>query len=148
MNVAGITKLFCGSQMIIFDRASPDLRWCVAWFSIGCVLVATVIYLSLTSNPIDLGVSFAYEDKLQHAFAYFVLMAWFGQLYHGRSERIIIALLLIFMGGTLEYFQSFNPHRFAEFGDMAANASGVILGFYLTLTNAKNGLLKIERWLA
>jgi VanZ family protein len=109
--------------------------------------VASVIYLSLTSDPIDLGVSFAYEDKLQHATAYFVLMAWFGQIYHGRSERIIIALLFICMGATLEYLQSFNPHRFTELGDMAANTTGVILGFYLTSTSAKNVLIRIERWL-
>jgi VanZ family protein len=112
------------------------------------MLVAAVIYLSLTSAPIDMGMSFPYEDKVQHATAYFVLMVWFGQIYHGRHERIILALLLICMGATLEYFQGFNPHRFAEFGDMVANASGVILGVFLTLTSAKNGLLKIERWLS
>lgn len=129
-----------------FNRACPDLRLCILWFSIGCLLVASVIYLSLTSDPVDFGVSFPYEDKVQHALAYFVLMAWFGQIYHGRSERIIVAMLFIIMGVTLEYFQSFNPHRYAEFGDMVANATGVILGFYLTLTNAKNGLRKIEGW--
>ena len=133
--------------MMLFNRACPDLKLCILWFSIGCLLVATVIYLSLTSDPVDIGVSFPYVDKVQHAFAYFVLMAWFGQIYHDRSERIMIALTFILMGVTLEYFQSFNPHRFAEFGDMVANATGVVLGFYLTLTNAKNGLFKIERWL-
>lgn len=127
-------------------KACADLRLCVLWLSIGCALVALVIFMSLTSSPIDIGVSLPYEDKVYHAFAYFVLMFWFGQIYHGRSERIIVALIFIFMGVMLEYFQSFNPKRFAEFADMLANATGVVLGFSLSLTRAKNILLKIEHW--
>ena len=132
---------------MLFAKTCQDLKLCVLWFVIGCLLVVSVIYLSLTSSPIDIGVSFPYEDKLQHALAYFTLMFWFAQIYHGRSERIMIAVTFIIMGGMLEYFQSFNPARFAELGDMAANASGVILGFYLTMSKAKYCLLKVERWL-
>jgi len=131
---------------MLFAKTCPDLKLCVLWLVLGIILVATVIYLSLTSSPVDLGTNFPYEDKVEHALAYFTLMFWFAQIYHGRSERILLAVIFISMGIMLEYFQSFNPHRYAEFGDMAANTTGVILGFYLTLTNARNCLLKIERW--
>lgn len=132
---------------MLLAKACPDLKLCVLWFIIGCLLVVAVIYLSLTSNPIDIEVSFPYIDKVEHALAYFTLMFWFAQIYHGRAERIVIAVIFIVMGGMLEYFQSFNPARFAEIGDMAANATGVIVGFYLTMSSAKNCLLKVERWL-
>lgn len=131
---------------MLLRKTCPDLKLCLLWLGIGCTLIAVVIYLSLTSNPVDLGTSFPYEDKVEHAFAYFTLMFWFAQIYHGRSERIMLAVIFVFMGAMLEYFQSMNPHRFAEFGDMAANTTGVILGFYVTTSGAKNCLLKIERW--
>jgi VanZ family protein len=103
-----------------------------------------VLYLSLTSNPFDIGVGFLYEDKVYHAFAYFVLMFWFAQIYHNRFQRNMIAMVLVFMGIMLEYLQSFNASRFSELGDFLANATGVALGFSLALTSAKNWLIKIE----
>ena len=56
----------------------------------------------------------------------------------------MIALVFVVMGITLEYVQSFDSARVFEFGDMVANASGVALGLYLSLTRVKNCLLKIE----
>jgi len=125
-------------------RAYPDLKLRFLWLSIGYALVVLVVFLSLTSNPVDTGLSFPYEDKVHHAFAYFVLMFWFAQIYHDKFQRYMIAIIFIIMGLTLEYLQSFDPKRMAEFGDMVANTTGVVLGLSLTITNAKNVLLKIE----
>ena len=94
-------------------KAYPELKLRYLWIVTGYMLVALVVYLSLTSNPIDTGMSFPYEDKLYHAFAYFTLMFWFSQIYHGRLQRNMIAAVFIFMGFTLEYLQSFDPKRFA-----------------------------------
>jgi VanZ family protein len=125
---------------------SPELRLRLLWLSIGYLLVATVLYLSLTSKlPIEIGGLFDYEDKLYHAVAYFILMAWFAQIYHQSNQRIIIALIFTVMGLMVEYLQSLNPARYAEFGDMIANAAGVILGFSLTLSSAKNILQRVEK---
>lgn len=125
---------------------SPKLRLRSLWLSIGYLLVTTVLYLSLTSKlPIEMGSLFDYEDKLYHALAYFILMAWFAQIYHQGNQRIIIALIFTVMGLMVEYLQSLNPARYAEFGDMVANAAGVLLGFSLTLSNAKNILQRVEK---
>jgi len=129
---------------MLFVKTHPDLKLRFLWLSIGYALILLVVFLSLTSNPVDTGLSFPYEDKVYHAFAYFVMMFWFAQIYHDKTQRNMIAIMFIAMGLTLEYLQSFDPKRMAEFGDMVANTTGVALGFSLAITNAKNILLKVE----
>jgi VanZ family protein len=107
--------------------------------------VAAVVFLSLTSNPIDMEMNFPYKDKVFHAFAYFTLMAWFSQIYHDRFQRNMIAVVFVFMGMTLEYLQGFDANRYFEFADMFANSIGVALGFSIALSGAKNILLNIEK---
>jgi VanZ family protein len=130
------------------NKAVPDLRLRFLWLSIGYALVALVVYLSLTSSPVDLDVSFPLQDKVFHALAYFALMAWFSQIYHARFQRNLFALAFVMMGISLECLQSFDPGRYFEFADMIANATGVALGFSIALTGAKNILLRIEKVLS
>ncbi len=125
-------------------EVTPDLKFRLLWLFIGYVLVAIVTFLSLTSNPIDTGLQFPYEDKMYHAFAYFTLMAWFAQIYHGKIQRYLVAVVFILMGCSFEYLQSLDVNRYAEFADIVANTLGVVAGFSLTLTEAKNTLVKIE----
>ncbi len=129
----------------MFAKADPDLKLRFIWLAFGYGLVTMVIFLSLTSQPVDLELSFPYEDKFFHALAYFVLMAWFAQIYHDKFQRNMIAVVFVFMGASLEYLQSFDPARYSEFGDIIANAVGVSLGFALALTNAKNILCRVEK---
>ena len=129
----------------MFTKAVPDLKLRFLWLTIGYALVAVVVFLSLTSSPVDLELSLPYEDKVFHAFAYFTLMAWFSQIYHDRFQRNMIAVVFVFMGITLEYLQGFDPDRYSEFGDIVANTTGVALGFSIALTGAKNILLRIEK---
>ncbi|MCK4834786.1 MAG: VanZ family protein [Gammaproteobacteria bacterium] len=128
----------------MFAKAVPYLKLRFLWITIGYALVASVVFLSLTSNPVDTGLEFPYQDKLFHALAYFTLMAWFGQIYHDKFQRNMIAVVFVFMGFTLEYLQSFDPNRYAEIGDMFANMAGVAIGFSLALTKAKSILVQIE----
>ncbi len=129
----------------MFAKTVTGLKLRFLWLSIGYVLVALVVFLSVSSNPVKIGMSFPYDDKLYHAFAYFILMAWFSQIYHDRFQRFMIAVVFVFMGIMLEYLQSFEPNRYYEFGDMIANSTGVALGFSISLTGAKNILLRIEK---
>ena len=131
--------------MSLFAKAEPDLKLRFLWLAIGYALVMLVVFLSLTSNPVSLEIELPYQDKFFHALAYFVLMAWFAQIYHDKFQRNMIALVFIFMGVTLEYLQSFDPNRYFEYADMVANSVGVALGFALALTGAKNILLKLEK---
>jgi VanZ family protein len=133
---------------MMFAKAYPDLKLRFLWLAIGYALVCLVVFLSLTSNPVDMGMGFPYQDKLSHMLAYFTLMAWFGQIYHHRFQRNMIALIFVIMGFTLEYLQSFDPNRMSETGDLVANVTGVALGFSLALSNAKNALVKIENIIA
>ena len=131
---------------MVISIVSPELKLRTLWLVIGYLLVSIVLYLSLTSKPpVEMGGLFEFEDKVYHAIAYFVLMAWFAQIYHKGNQRIFIALIFTVMGLGVEYLQSLNPARYAEFGDMVANATGVILGFSLTLTDAKYILQRVEK---
>jgi len=130
--------------MSVFAKAEPDLKLRFLWLAIGYALVMLVVFLSLTSDPVSLEMDFPNQDKFFHALAYFSLMAWFSQIYHDRFQRNMIALVFIFMGVTLEYLQGFNPNRYFDIADMVANSVGVVLGFSLALTGAKNILVRVE----
>jgi VanZ family protein len=123
---------------------NPALRYRALWLAIGYMLVALVLYLSLTSNPVQIDLKIEYLDKIFHTLAYFTLMFWFAQIYHDKKWRNGLAVVFILMGVGLEYLQSFDPARYYELADMAANTTGVVLGLLLALTPAKNILLSIE----
>ena len=123
---------------------NPALQYRSLWLTIGYMLVGLVLYLSLTSSPVDIDLDIDYQDKIFHAFAYFTLMFWFAQIYHNKFWRHGFAIAFVLMGAGLEYLQSFDPERYYELADMAANTTGVVLGLLLTLTSAKNILLNIE----
>ncbi len=131
--------------MSVFPKAVPDLKLRFLWLAIGYALVLLVVFLSLSSDPVELEMDFPNQDKFFHALAYFGLMAWFAQIYHDKFQRNMIALVFVFMGVTLEYIQGFDPNRYFEYADMVANTVGVALGFAVALTGAKNILLKLEK---
>lgn len=128
----------------MFAKAKPDLKLRFLWLAIGYALVMLVVFLSLTSDPIQLEMNFPNQDKAFHGLAYFALMAWFSQIYHDKFQRNMIALVFIVMGVTLEYIQGFDPNRYFEYADMVANSIGVALGFAVALTGAKNILVRLE----
>ena len=124
-----------------------ELKLRTLWLLIGYAMVSLIVFLSLTSSPVDTGMNFPYEDKIYHAFAYFTLMFWFGQIYHDRHKRIMLAVLFVAMGMLMEYLQSFDVNRMAEFADMVANTSGVVTGLIVAMSPAKNILLRLEAFL-
>ena len=129
------------------EMIDPKLKFRFIWLLVGYSLVSLVIYLSLTSRPVDVDIGVPFSDKLFHALAYFSLMIWFSQIYHVKLKRNVIALVFIVMGILLEYLQSFDPARSSEVADMVANTTGVALGFYLALSQAKNCLVIFEDWI-
>jgi VanZ family protein len=121
---------------------NPTHRYQKLWLAVGYALVALVIYLSVTSNPPDPGIEIPNFDKVAHTLAYFAMMGWFAQLYHIKKQRVIYALSFVVMGVTLEYVQSFDPARMAEFADMVANTSGVVIALLITRMPAFRLVLK------
>ena len=129
-------------------QENPTYRYQKLWLVIGYVLVSTVIYLSVSSNPPDPGIDVPYFDKIGHTLAYFILMGWFAQLYHLKKQRIIYALGFVAMGVAMEYVQSFDPARMAEFADMMANTSGVVVALLITRMSAFRLILqKVENYI-
>lgn len=115
------------------------LRYWRCWFGLGAVLVALVVFLSLTNlsqAPIT------YWDKLDHLIAYGGLMGWFGQLFIRWRSRFVIAVALIALGVTMEFVQGATGYRHFDWLDACANMLGVMLGFGTLLLGAD----KILRW--
>ena len=124
------------------QEINPVYRYQKLWLIIGYILIALVIYLSVSSAPPLPEVDVPYFDKLGHFLAYFILMGWFAQIYHVKKMRIIYALAFIFMGLAMEFIQSFDPARMAEFADMVANTSGVVIALLITRVPAFRLILK------
>ena len=125
---------------------------------IGFMLILLVIYYSVIGSPPMPSARIVvferelhpqtYFDKASHLLAYFVLMAWFAQIYHIKKQRIIYAISFIFMGVSLEVIQSFELIRKLEFMDMVANCSGVFIALLITKSRSfRVILLKIESYI-
>ena len=124
---------------------NDDLKYLALWQAGGYVLVLLIVYLSVTSNPVDIGPTFDFKDKVYHVAAYFLLMAWFVQIYRDAFVRYVIAAMFILMGVLMEFVQSFDPARYYEFGDMLANTAGVIFGFWFSSCLGKGLFARIEK---
>jgi VanZ family protein len=127
-------------------ESNPDLRYRSLWLVVGYMLVGLVIFLSVTSEPIDPGIDIPFIDKFFHALAYFTLMFWFAQIYHIKKQRLFYAVALVLMGVLMEYIQSFDPARSYEIADMVANTAGVLIAIVLSRSVLFSNVLgKIER---
>lgn len=97
-------------------------------FSFSVILIG-ITFLSLLPprSTIDLG----NNDKLSHFFAYSVLTFNALLIQRFKSFKIWLLLSLTIYGGLMEFFQGFVPGREVSILDMAANSSGVLIGFAL-----------------
>ena len=99
--------------------------------ALGWAIVVTIIWLSVTPAPIDLGVKAG--DKLGHLAAYGWAMFWFAQMYQRRATRTAYAASFVAMGVALEFVQLGLGYRSFEVLDMVADALGVIGGWGLAI---------------
>lgn len=132
-----------GKELNIFQ----PLRFKPLWLFIGLLLVAAVIFLSLTASfPPQLIID---DDlKLNHVLAYAVLMAYFAQLVISSRAAWFIAALFIIMGIILEYLQGQTGYRTFSYYDMLAGYVGVSFGFIVSKTPLKNSLAYIDKKIA
>jgi VanZ family protein len=114
------------------------------WWSLGFMLVALITALSLL--PIrgpDLNIPSG--DKLNHAIAYVVLTLYFGQLVGtALRRRLLLIAALIVYGISIEGLQSMLPPRSAELADLAANLTGMAIGWRLLSTPLGRVLDRID----
>lgn len=126
--------------------APVALRWHLRWLTAGWVMVVAVVLLSLTPN-LPVKVSVANVDKLEHAVAYLVLMAWFG----GLSPRAVhrwVALGLLALGALIEVAQGLSGYRSADRWDLVADGLGIALGWLIARHAARGWFARAERLLA
>ena len=126
---------------------NPELQYRHLWLIMGYLMIAVVVYLSLTSNPVDVDTGLPYEDKLFHMLAYFSLTFWFVQIYHIKHHVYGWVIFFVVLGVLLEYLQGFDSNRYSEFGDMVANTIGVMIAFALSATRLRFVLVRFERML-
>jgi VanZ family protein len=126
---------------------NPELRYRKLWLIIGYMLIALVIFLSLTSSPVRINTHLPYQDKLFHALAYFSLTFWFMQIYHIRHHVFRWIMFFLCLGLLMEYLQGFEPERYSEVGDMVANTLGVAAALALSRTQLRFMLARLERYI-
>jgi VanZ family protein len=115
------------------------------WVVASLLLLVAVIYLSLAPNQeVPTPGNF---DKLQHAFAYAFLAAWFTGLVAKRGYWKV-ALALAALGLAMELLQHFMAlGRQGDPLDMAANMLGIGIGVALGAWLTGGWALKVETWL-
>lgn len=120
------------------------LRYHRYWLIVGWLLIALVIYLSVTSHPPRL-LPIKWSDKIGHFLSYLVLMGWFIQLYRSHRQRLIWAVLFIGQGLALEVVQGMSRWRTFDYWDAAANTLGVILAWWWAFRGLDRLLPALER---
>jgi len=124
---------------------SALLNYRTAWQAAGWLLIAAVVYFSLTPDPITMPVDNG--DKYDHVLAYAVLMFWLAQLHRRGAARLRLACAFILMGVALEFVQRMTGYRTFEMADMASGALGVCAGWTLAPPRSPDVLGILEsRW--
>jgi|GEM_PF-638139 len=117
------------------------LRFSRLWQGIGWLMVAVVVWLSLTPEPPQPPTPWLAWDKAQHVLAYASLMYWFRQAFLPRWRW---PMFLLFLGVGLEVLQGLGGARTFDPVDMVANSIGVCFGFGISYTPLGRLLSKID----
>lgn len=98
-----------------------------AWLVVGWVLVAFVVWVTLTPKPPQDLQLIPHLDKVGHFLAYALLTAWFAAILPGRRWLTGITFAFIVMGGVLEILQGFTGRDPSGF-DWLIDTGGAVLG--------------------
>jgi VanZ family protein len=121
-------------------------RYAKLWLTLGWLLVAAVIFLSLWPKPPQ-PFEFEQSDKLSHIIAYMILTLWFANIYPQRSSQVQMSIGFFIMGVCLELLQGMTQYRTFSYIDMLANTIGIFLALYLAKTRLATYLLRLDTWL-
>ena len=116
------------------------------WRTVGFGLIALVIWLSLTPQPIEIPVENG--DKLGHVAAYATLMFWFAQLDTRHRMRLAYAIGFVMLGVALELAQRLTDYRTFEVADMGADAVGVLFAWVASPPRGPDVIGFVERVLS
>lgn len=126
------------------NRLAPSaLKLKNIWYLLGGLMLLMVGAVSLMPVP-DVGVN----DKFSHLVTYFLLAGWFSLLATNRVTLGWIIAGLLAYGMLLELLQGMTAHRYAEWADVLANASGAIAGVLLYFSPLPRLLMYVDGKLA
>lgn len=117
-----------------------ELQLIGLWYLLGVMLLLVVGALSLIPLP-DVGVG----DKLSHLVTYVFLGGWFGLLAANRRILCWTVAGLMAFGILLELLQGMTTYRYAEWGDVLANGSGILIGVAAYFTPLTRVLGYVDR---
>jgi len=89
---------------------------------------------------------FHHADKWLHGITFMFLAAWFSGLYP-RRNWLPVAVGLTAFGFVVEGCQLLVSYRTADWFDIAANTTGIILGLALAAAGLGGWALRVENWL-
>lgn len=118
------------------------LRYPWLWMIPGWALVLAVATGTLLPAPMIRAIAF--NDKLEHAGAYFVLMIWFAGLY-SRKRLPVVALGLFVLGFALDALQLTTRTRTFDLHDVLANGCGILAGLVLAVVLIGGWCQRVER---
>ena len=127
--------------------AVSSFRYFQLWRLLGWVLIAAVVYFSLTSSPPEI-LEFAFADKLKHLLAYGVLLGWFVQLYPSRKWQLVWVVVFCLLGIVMEFAQGWGGERTFDIADMLANGGGILLAWWLSNKWLVGSLLRVDHALS
>lgn len=116
------------------------------WLGAGWLMVAGIVFLSLTPSPPDLGVE--QGDKIGHFAAYGLTTLWFAQVYTARHQRVALFIGMVALGVAIEYAQRATGYRSFEVADMLADATGAALGWLAAAPRLPSLLAWLEKRLS
>jgi VanZ family protein len=117
------------------DR-SP-LHYSRLWYTLGWLMVAAVILLSISPEVPNLP-DVPASDKVEHVAAYMTLMCWFCQLHREPRRRFWVGAGLFALGVGLELVQALLVFRTAELADALADGCGILVGWCAVKTRVGN----------
>ena len=124
--------------------AAPPLRYARWWTGIGVLALVAGVAVALQPGG---GLLLAtLGDKLNHALAFAFFAVWFGGVV-APDRMWRVALLLLGYGIAIEGAQALTPYRQAEFLDVGADASGILLGWALSAAGLRHWCRQLEAWL-
>lgn len=96
-------------------------------FAVAAFIGYGALVAMASLRPAD-GVSLEHSDKLLHLVTYAVFAALGAIITLKPRPFLILCLLIVVYSGLMEWGQSFVPGRVMSWGDMIANALGILLG--------------------
>ena len=114
------------------------------WLALGICYIGFILAGSLLKVPEISIMEFESRDKVIHFALYFILVAWFVQLYKTNHARIIILISAILLGMIIEHLQGMTAYRSFDYLDGLANSIGAVCAFLLAKTSFDSILFRID----